>query len=420
MNEVFPKLFDVDYFRTGEPRVKGATRSWPMVSPSEGQAEQRVFLAFDEYRKSRSNEAMAVALRVREILDSVQSKEGKWEKLENREGNLIALLARKGNDLLALGRALELLNVPYQISRSGVFYDFEEVVQFENLLKVLIDPRDKIALAGVLRAPLYGLSDQELLEFFTDSYSGAEEILEELERFRRLSRSLSASQLVEEVIEVRGLRESYLQADLEGSIANIEGFISVIRAEELSGSCDGSLRSALETLLQKIADGEKPPEIDTASCPVVLSTVHGSKGLEYPMVILAMLEQDRSGIKDFIVEESSLGSSRVPLVGVRVEDPDKEYRRSKTLSGFLAEQQSKQLAASEAKRLFYVACTRAEEYLILALRKEKKEKEQPSDLSKAIRASQSPAGWLGMIAKRNDSGWIFDSGKQKAIEIPVT
>jgi ATP-dependent exoDNAse (exonuclease V) beta subunit len=176
----------------------------------------------------------------------------------------------------------------------------------------------------------------------------------------------------------------------------------------------------LETILQKIADGEKPPEIDTASCPVVLSTVHGSKGLEYPMVILAMLEQDRSGIKDFIVEESSLGSSRVPLVGVRVEDPDKEYRRSKTLSGFLAEQQSKQLAASEAKRLFYVACTRAEEYLILALRKEKKEKEQPSDLSKAIRASQSPAGWLGMIAKRNDSGWIFDSGKQKAIEIPVT
>jgi len=416
VSEVFPALFDVDYFRTGEPRIKGATRSWPMVSPAEG-VEQRVFLGFDEYPRSRSNEAMAVAQRVREILNSVQEKDGSWPALEERSGNLVALLARKGEDLLALGRALDLLNVPYQISRSGVFYDLEEVVQFENLLKVLIDPKDKIALAGVLRAPLYGLSDAQLVEFFSGSFEGADVITEELEQFRRLSRSLSASQLVEEVIEKRKLRQSYSAAEFEGGISNIEGLIAVIRAEELSGNCDGSLKSAFEVLQQKIADGEKPPEIDLDSRPVVLSTIHGSKGLEFPMVILPMLEQERSGLKDFIVEESSMVSSRLPLVGVRVEDPDKEYRRSKTLSGFLAEQQARQLAASEAKRLFYVACTRAEEYLLLAMRKEKTEKERPSDLNKAIRASQSPAGWLRMIAKKGDTSWTFISPNNSQVEI---
>ncbi|HEY5932939.1 MAG TPA: 3'-5' exonuclease, partial [Nitrospira sp.] len=76
----------------------------------------------------------------------------------------VALLFRKLTQADAYLDALRRHDIPYVIEGEKHFYRRQEVIDFVNLLRVLDHPHDEIALAGLLRSPLGGLTDRELYE----------------------------------------------------------------------------------------------------------------------------------------------------------------------------------------------------------------------------------------------------------------
>ena len=59
--------------------------------------------------------------------------------------------------------ALEALDIPVEVSGAGAFGDSREIEAFTTLLRLLADPQDPLPLIAVLRGPLFGISDPELL-----------------------------------------------------------------------------------------------------------------------------------------------------------------------------------------------------------------------------------------------------------------
>jgi ATP-dependent helicase/nuclease subunit A len=81
-----------------------------------------------------------------------------------RCGDFLVLTLRK-RDLRTYTRALEQLGVPVEVTGAGAFDASEEVRELALLLVALTDPQDAVALVGVLRGRLFGLSDRELFAF---------------------------------------------------------------------------------------------------------------------------------------------------------------------------------------------------------------------------------------------------------------
>src|SRR6185295_20033964 len=71
-----------------------------------------------------------------------------------------AILLRSTTPLPAYLAPLKRLGIPYVVEGEKYFYGTQEVLDFLNLLRVLDDPGDRVALAGLLRSPVAALSDE--------------------------------------------------------------------------------------------------------------------------------------------------------------------------------------------------------------------------------------------------------------------
>ena len=92
----------------------------------------------------------------------------------------VAVLVRNTEVIPEFAGAFEEAGIPYVVNRGRGFYDSREVADLANLLRVIANPRDEIALAAVLRSPLVGVSADALLQLKT----GAENMGSALERTR--------------------------------------------------------------------------------------------------------------------------------------------------------------------------------------------------------------------------------------------
>ena len=74
----------------------------------------------------------------------------------------VAVLMRTSSALAPLLEAFKAADVPYVVEMEKLFYNSQEVIDLLNLLRVLDDPEDRLALAGLLRSPFMGLADEDL------------------------------------------------------------------------------------------------------------------------------------------------------------------------------------------------------------------------------------------------------------------
>jgi ATP-dependent helicase/nuclease subunit A len=79
--------------------------------------------------------------------------------------DFLILTRRKKDRIAPYADALESLNIPVEVSGAGAFGDSAEVKALTGLLRALADPRNPVSLVGVMRGPLFGISDQELFRF---------------------------------------------------------------------------------------------------------------------------------------------------------------------------------------------------------------------------------------------------------------
>ncbi|NLG13125.1 MAG: UvrD-helicase domain-containing protein [Lentisphaerae bacterium] len=266
----------------------------------------------------------------------------------NEEGNNLrdmAVFYRTNSQSRALEEAFVTNQIPYQLIGGLRFYERKEVKDFLALLRILVNPNDLVSLERVaglfgkgvgsttltkvmLAARAHGMSSVELLAHkdFATLYGGR--ATPGLRRFAELIRSLRSiplspvSEAAEMILDISGLKDLYSkEIDDEERIANIEEFVGNVNRFGAENP-DGDLAQFLEEV-SLVADIDSH---DEESDFVTLMTLHSSKGLEFPYVYIAGVEEG------LLPHSNALG------------DPE---------------------TVEEERRIFYVGITRAKRGLVL-------------------------------------------------------
>lgn len=287
----------------------------------------------------------------------------------------MAVLVRNSEVLGAFAAAFDAAGVPYLVNRGKGFYETREIVDLSRLLRALVNPRDEIALAAVLRSPFvevsdeallrlkqYGnlggalrrLSDSEAAAFGAEDWSKLRRFAGQLGRWRARRDFISPDRLLLAAIEETG----YPFEPGSRAAANIEKFLAQAReaaARETLAEFVEDLEAVRES---NPREPEAPPE-DSVDAVTVM-TVHSAKGLEFPIVFVAALHKgfDQGLAALSFSPRIGLGARwRNPVTG---KDTDDSFQHA-----IRAERRARE--AEESNRLFYVAMTRAEEHLVLSL-----------------------------------------------------
>jgi ATP-dependent helicase/nuclease subunit A len=349
--------------------------------------------------EKRRIEAAAVAKKIRRLVagkDSVLVYDRKEKQKNNggtgfafvprepRYGDIVMLFRRFSN-LKLFERELRRAGIPYYVVKGKGFYRCQEVLDILNFLTCLEFGGDLTALAGVLRSPLCGISDETLylmgraadglsawagyfafqpVSSFPSSWERIEvadgKRLENLKRLitrlMPLKDRLTTAELLEEILAGTDFA-SILLTTFQGEqkVANLRKLI------ELSRSFAGSLRNFINYLtgLAEEEPAEAEAVISVEGGDVVrLMTVHQSKGLEFPIVLVpeigAGTRPDNSPVKF----DDRMG------IGLKLQVPGCEGNA--TLAHEAIGSLRKKKEEAELRRLLYVAVTRARDYLILS------------------------------------------------------
>lgn len=280
------------------------------------------------------------------------------------------------------------LGIPVYADGGGGYFGAPEVQVVVSLLQVIDNPARDIPLAAVLRSPLVGLDASRLAEirlacpegdFYTAVRRAAagdagdagvdpqlstrlRRFLEQLEEWRDLAGRLAPAELLEELYRQTGY------CDLVGSLpggavrqANLRALVD--RARKFEGTVYRGLFRFLrfvELLQEGDGDMDTARSLGENEDVVRLMTVHRSKGLEFPVVVVAGLGRgfNFTGLNDNLLLHRRLGCGPV-LVDLErgIRYPTVPYR--------VIRQRLRLETLAEEMRLLYVALTRARERLVV-------------------------------------------------------
>lgn len=290
----------------------------------------------------------------------------------------LAVLARRRATLPLLGFALDHFGVPYVVSGRDL-YGTPEVRDVFAVLRLTQTPRDRHALAVIARSPLGGLSDQALVEL-SDPRRGllplaewtpsrlsnpddtrlADLLRQRLSDLLEIASRISPRDAIAEIV-TRFELPAVLSLLPRGAVrlANLGRF------QEIAASHGGNLAAFVRFVRRQIESelDETEAAVFTSSDEAVrLLTIHGSKGLAFPTVILA--DAEASERADHAPVGILRRAGRAPLLVVRHAGEDGPIVTPPQL--WLSEDASAR-AQAERQRLSYVALTRARHELVLAL-----------------------------------------------------
>jgi ATP-dependent helicase/nuclease subunit A len=278
--------------------------------------------------------------------------------------------------LIALERALVKAGVPYRVESGSLIYRTQEVRDLVNCLTAIDDPADEVAVVAALRCPAFACSDIDLARHRAggrrfsyhhrdiESWDGpVGEGLRALAGFHKTRHNESLAALVERFVLARGTIETGIldQRD-RNSFRRARFMIERARAFEAAGP--ESLRAFVAWLENQseaaIMDNEGA-SVDDDEDAVRVLTIHGAKGLEFPIVLLAGL----SAAPRFepAVYSADFTGERVAVCIGR-----KTANQRFVLGDFGALNAAEDAHTNaEFDRVLYVAATRARDHLVVSL-----------------------------------------------------
>ena len=265
--------------------------------------------------------------------------------------------------------------IPFVSLKGRGFYGCEAVRISLHLWRVLLDEDDRAAWAGLSRSPLGGLSDLALLEQFSSlpnetKFSraqdelGAQQLKSRLENWRVLARVAPVSVVMERV-----LSESEIAfyeagcADGAQREQNWRKLLDIVRARESEGN--GGLRALIDFFSAMNASrGDEALAPLPADGSIQLLTAHSAKGLGFPMTILPQMGTVFGNDETGLLWGQNRNGESLAAFSLSREREDLDEKTPPPLVWQLLN--ARRLAKSEAewKRLFYVACTRAQSHLV--------------------------------------------------------
>ncbi len=373
VNEAFSLLFSREL---GELEYGEAESLLPGAGASDtpGSFELRLL----ETRESGLEpEAEAVALRIRQLLEEgIRVREGTGDRPLAPGDIAILLRSARGRDRY-YAAALLRRGIPCVCRRTGdSFTERREVLWALSLLQIIDNPRQDIPLIAALRSPVWGFTADQLAALRAEHREGGlyeallvrgetdplcARVLEELAAFRLLAADLPADRLLTELYARTGLPAA-AEAREKGSSLWLEELVRCARDLGRTG-CRGLFR-----FVQRLREAEEKQvsavnSVSVTGGGVTITTIHDSKGLEYPVVILADLMRPFHRTEDGspILIHARLGAGAIR--------PDRERGiRYRTLPRLAVTEQLRREALSEELRVLYVAMTRARQKLLIFLR----------------------------------------------------
>ncbi len=287
----------------------------------------------------------------------------------------IALLAPTGAELWRYEEALERRGIPVATQAGKGLFRRQEIQDLIAVTRVLADRRDTLALGALLRGPLVGLTDEELLDIVwalprnesepdriprltlsvdadTINHDLAQAVLVKLQALARRANSTTPHELLSQAIDVLRIRPILVErhrGQAERALANVDLYLTLATAYAVRG-----LRSFSEAMTTAWEDEARAVEgrPDAQEEAISLFTMHAAKGLEWPIVIPINTMTGVMG-PDSAVTDRQSDTFYCPIFGVPPE-------------GHEAAIEAEKLELDRERiRLWYVAATRARQLLVL-------------------------------------------------------
>lgn len=423
VNFVFSRLMSkkaggIDY--TGEERlVCGAD-----YSDKPGCETEMVFISTAKAASSEVAEAQWIGRKIREMIAEGFTVTDKGGERPANYGDFCILHRRANKTAHTYAEELKKLGIPARASVSEGFFSAAEIKTVLSLLQVIDNPNQDIPLLAVLMSPIYGFSADDAAELRAENKKvpiyvsltraartdeRCKKILHDLVQYRNIAATMPADSFLTLLYEKTGCTDMVLA--MENGTERIQNLrLLEAYAKEYEGSgyhgISGFVRF-LENLSRSDSDlqsGEASP--DGSSCVSVMS-IHKSKGLEFPVCIVAGCGKEFFNDKrPEVILHPELG------LGVKLKDQKHSARRTTTAREAIDLENSRSAAAEEL-RVLYVAMTRAKEKLFMLGSCEDAEK-KVSDLSAdvsdggispyVVRKAKSVMQWLMLCSLCHPNG----------------
>jgi exodeoxyribonuclease-5 len=341
--------------------------------------------------QQRNAEADAIAILCARLIEShpiIDRRSGAERPCQPGD---IALLAPTGAELWRYEEALERRGVPVATQAGKGLFRRQEVQDLIALTRVLADRRDTLALGALLRGPLVGLTEEELLDIVWGlpraeenpdriprldlsidpaviGHPLAREVIQRLQSLSRRRNSTTPHELLSQAVDVMRVRPLLLErhrGQAERALANVDLYLSLSTGYAVRG-----LRAFVEAMTAAWSDEARAVEgrPDAQEEAVALFTMHAAKGLEWPIVIPVNTMTGVMAPESAVIDRQA-ETFYCPVLGV----PPEGYEAVRDAE--------KDELDRERIRLWYVAATRARELLVLP----------------RLDTTPSKSAWIGLV-----------------------
>ena len=379
-NSVFERAMrrgatEIDYDEAAHLRAGAASTGDPPVElhiisdQVEASAEEE-----GESRKGWMYEAQLAAQRIKSLVGT-PIREGEGQRALRYRDCVILLRSASGR-APQIAKILADAGIPAYSDADAQYFDLPEVRDMMNVLRVIDNPYQDVPLLSALRCPCFGFSSERLARirltdgtrqkpfwqvFFSLRETDADVrcVCEKLELWRFWSRHLHTDALIYRILRDTGLY-ARAGAQRDGGVrqANLR-----LLAERAQGE---GVRFSLHTFLttsdvaRRVHDAGSAREMSENEDVVRIMTLHKSKGLEFPVVILMELARHFRMPSDGELLRCDAGQ------GLALKRCDSQQRvTGHTVAGRALEYKRRREIRAEEARLLYVGMTRARERLIL-------------------------------------------------------
>ncbi len=273
-----------------------------------------------------------------------------------------AVLVRANNHADAFIQSFNISSIPFLFSGSSSLLQQPEIKMIISFLRCLINPEDNLSFFHLATSECYNVDSQIMASIYsksryqnrsiedilseTEEFSLIINIKNDLENYRRLLASDRAGEILYKFLTDKDILKKWIASEKvadEIKIYHIASFFERI-ANFDHASNDKSLPaflSALELIIEA-GDDIQSSELDSEIDAVNILTAHASKGLEYSVVFVVNAVADR-----FPARKRSEGIS-IPNELIKERLPEGDFHMQ------------------EERRLFYVAATRAKQFLFIS------------------------------------------------------
>lgn len=394
-------------------------------------------LAEESSAERREREALDVASVIVEAVGQaigpvwLNEHPGSFERTPMQLKDICILLPSR-TSLLALENALEAKNIDFIAEASSLVYSTQEIHDLLLTLQALANTADEAALVLALRTPLFACGDDDLLlwsveggrwNFHAPIPQGLDQhavglSMAYLRELHRAAETSGPADLLDRLVTDRFVREVALDSPRYRDVWRRVRFV-IDQARAWSEATFGSLRDFLVWTDSQSQDGTRVKESivpDSGINAVRISTIHGAKGRQFPMVILSGMssawktsssrvfwDEDDGPLVSFKAATKAAGSVPAQL-GVS------------SLGYAEASASEKTFLTAERIRLMYVACTRAESHLVVSAYPPKTSPSWSLLMSEGLKVADSVALDLDRSAMLSSSQSTVEIGALPAFE----